>query len=993
MLRERRLLLCLVLLAAATALSGCKSEGCLKGEDDCTVPSPCDGVTWDCTDGFVEVAVLQSGDDLPGGLTALASPGDVIMKNDQVQVVVEALDHPHYLGPTGGGIIDLLSADGDDDSLRHIVQATGVLPDEAAFYTDLRIIEEDGLVAVQVSGHLDGREHMLIYTRYELRPCDPGVRVRTELINGEADPISAHLADGHYNGNRELLPFAPGVGQGFDLPSFGLSTLGDAVLPAPFVAYGAHSDPASSYAQVSCTAEALSGFRSTEVSLDGDGTSLVMPRDWRVFERLWLVGDGPTISSAADLAFEARRQLWGDPWVTLTGQLTSTEPNPAWGEGLRAAVLVSEGTPSLDRTERTPWNHTLPAAGGTFSVRVPPGREYVIEVEAFGAIVSTSGLTVGADDTSAGDIDVPAVGRMTLNATIDGVEDHVQAIILPADDATAEAVTGGIFGQIHDCGPLLGHPHGGSPGCNRVLIDGPTSIQLLPGTYDVFSIAGPFSTIAAERGLVVAGGGEPTVVQLDLETLPGLQPAGTLAGDFHVHGGASFDSNMPHYDRLRAILASRLQVVATTEHDAAWDFADARAALDADDRLALMVGTENTGHILFKLLPDSEYPKVVGHWNVWPVDFDPEGPYRGAYWDEKAEPGLLMTRATERGYDPAIGVVQLNHPIGASQFGRDLGWASTLGIDLTEPLPSAFDDTEVSIFVRTPEGADFSNDAYDVQEVMNGTINGNFQVYRAFWHYLLDQGILRGGTANSDSHSLLENVVGLPLTLVWTDSTVAAFDDVEFNAALRDGRAIGTTGPVIEMSTTDADGAVRGPSLEPFTPAAGGTLDLEVRAAPWVPVPQVRIYVNGELVRTLTDELAPQPADPFGTGPLERLSISIPLDDLLPGSGDAWLSVEAGWPLEPNLDLNCDGIPDTGDNNGDGTIDWRDVEANAELEDAPDEECLEDVGPLTDPEAPAERDGPLYLYRGAVPDGYPLSFTNPLIIDRDGDGFDAPGVR
>ncbi len=993
MLRTRFLFLSVALLFVAAALSGCKTEGCLKGDDECTVPSPCEAVTWECSDGFVEIRTLAPGDDFPGGLSALGSPGDILLANDQVQVVIEALDHPHYLGPTGGGVLDLLTADGDDDSLRHIVQATGVLPEEAAYYTDLRIIEEDGLVAVQVSGHLDSRENMRIYTRYELRPCDAGLRVRTELINEEPDPSSVLLADGHYNGNRQLLPFSPGVGRGYDQPSFGLSTLGDAVLPAPFVAFGAHSDPASSYAQVSCTAEMLNGFRSTEVALDGDGTSLLMPRDWRVFERLWLVGDGASVGAAADLAFEARRQLWGEEWATLTGQLTSTDPNPVWGSDLRAAVLVSEGTAAMDRAERTPWNHTLPEADGTFSMRVPAGRDYVIEVEAFGVAVATLDVSVGADETSAGDISVPPIGRMTLNGSVDGVEDHLQAIILPADDATEEAVTGGLFGQMHDCGPLLGHPHGGSPGCNRVLIDGPTSIQMLPGTYDVFAIAGPFSTIAAQRGVVVEGGGEPAVVELHIETITDLQPAGTLTGDFHVHGGASFDSNMPHYDRMRAILASRLEVVATTEHDSAWDFADARAALDADERLALMVGTENTGHILFKLLPESEFPKVVGHWNVWPIEFDDEGPYNGAYWDEKAEPGLLMTRALESGWDPDEGVAQLNHPIGRSQFARDLAWGSTIGVNLTQPLPSVFEDTEVSLFFRTPPGAQFSNADYDTQEVMNGTNNGNFLVYRAFWHYLLDQGILRSGTANSDSHSLLENVVGLPLTLVWTDSTVADFDVAEFNGALKDGQAIGTTGPVIELTTTDSAGGTRGPSLEAFTPGAGATLDIRVQAAPWVPVPEVRIYVNGVLERTITDELADQPADPFAAGPLERLSMSIPLDDVLAAGDDGWISVEAGWPLEPNADLDCDGIPDTGDNNRDGTIDWRDVEANAELEEAPDDECLEDTGPLTDPEPPAERDGSLYLFQAVAPEGYPLAFTNPLIVDRDGDGFDAPGVR
>ena len=102
--------------------------------------------------------------------------------------------------------------------------------------------------------------------------------------------------------------------------------------------------------------------------------------------------------------------------------------------------------------------------------------------------------------------------------------------------------------------------------------------------------------------------------------------------------------------------------------------------------------------------------------------------------------------------------------------------------------------------------------------------------------------------------------------------------------------------------------------------------------------------------------------------------------------------MEAGWPLSRNEDLDCDGVPDTGDNNRDGSVDWHDIEAFAELEEAPEGPCFEESGPLTKPEDPTDRDSALYLFQSVVPEGYPLSFTNPLIVDRDGDGFDAPGL-
>ncbi len=991
------------LLAAAVVLTGCDPEGCVGGEEGCVVPSPCTDLAWeDCADSTLEVRVLEPGDDLVGGLDALASPGDVLLRNGRVQVVIDALDHPHYLGPTGGGIVDLATADGDDDSMRHFVQAAGVLPDEAAYYTSLTVIDEsaDGVVAVQVSGHLDGRPDVPVHTRYELRACEPGVRIRTELVNLEPDPISILLGDGHYMGNRELLPFTATPGTGFDQPSFGLSTLGDAISEAPFVVSAGHSDPATSYAQISCSAESIVGFRSTEVSLDGTARRIVMPRDYEIYERFLAAADGPSVSGAVDLALMVRNQLWDEPWVELTGQLVAPGGAP-FGDDVRASVLVTEPSGEED-VPGTPWTHILPEPDGSFFGFVPANRDYELTVEAYGMPTGDPvSVSVGESDTDAGELTIGGAGLLTLTATVDGAPDHVLAFVLPADDATEEAVTAGLYGQMHECAPLLGHPHGPSPACNRVLVDpelhdaGGTTVGIPFGRYRVFAVAGPFSTLASDEFLVDADSAD-VLVELALETVPELQPDGTLTGDFHVHGGASFDTNFPHHDRMRSFLASRLQVIATTEHDAAWDFATSRAALGADDRLALMVGTENTGHILFKLTETSRYPKVVGHWNLWPLDFDPEGPYRGAYWDEKAQPGMLFTRALDRGFDPAEGVIQLNHPLGGGSFGRDFAWGATIGANLTWPLAEPSGDEEFALFKYTPPGSSFANDDYDVQEVMNGSGNGNYLQYRAFWFWLLNQGELHAGTANSDSHSLLEHVVGTPLTLVRTTSTVADFDVAEFNGALKEGRSIGTNGPILDVTLADAGGVPQRPSLDLFTPDAAAELQIEVRAADWVPVPEVRVYVNGRLATTL--DAAPDPDDP-----LLRFDGGVPLADLVDGlSTDAWVVVEAGWPLAENDDLDCDGAPDTGDHDGDGAIDWRDIgQPDEPLEEEPeivevegfDGPCYGSAGPLKDPPPPDGRDGAFYAFRAVVPDGYPLSFTNPLILDLDGDGdFDPPGV-
>jgi len=988
-----RIFLLLFLIPAVLLAPSCAKEGCLDPDNaDCTVPSPCEGLDeFTCSAGTVAIKIVESAADVPGGLDALGSPGDIRLSNDKVVVIIDALDHPHYVGPTGGALLDMSTVGDDNDSLRQMIQGTGVLPDEAANYTEMKLIEEDGLVAVQFRGTLDSRPDVHIATRYELRPCEPGVRVRTELVNLEPDSASMTLFDASYFGDREMLDFTPTKGGGFEHPSFGLSTLGDATGSAPFMVGAAHSEPAATYGTVACDREAIWGFQSNNIATNGTQARPIPYGDYETYERFIAIGKGSSVADAANILMEARRQLFDEPYVVIEGQVTiSGTGDVPVDSDLRASVHVSAGTSADPAEERTPWNHAYVNSQGGFLLAVPANGDYVLETETYGRRGDPIDVTVELTNVDVGALSLPAVGQVTLSGTVDGVADHLQIMVLPADDATQEAVRGAMHGQFVECAPLLGSPYGPAPACNRVLVspEGPTTVGILPGNYDFFAVAGPFSSIAVQRNVpVLAGANVDVAMGVDMLA---LLPPTAMSGDFHVHGGSSFDSNIPHETRVAAWLAARLDVLATTEHDTAWDYAEARTRLGADDRLRVMVGTESTGHILYKSLEDQEFPQVFGHWNIWPIPFDPEGAWRGAPWDELAEPGELFDRAVEQGWDPVDGVVQLNHPIEEALFARDQGWATSLGIDGTQALPTEFDGTRPSQFLRTAPGASFANSDFDVQEVMNGTKNGNFQSYRAFWHYLLNQGLLRTGTANADSHTLTDNVVGTPRTIVFSEDTQADFEPGRFNAALKEGAAFGTNGPVISAQITDTAGEGRSMSLTPFVPDESESLSLRVTAAPWVPVQEVRILVNGVEARVFGAGELTSPADAFDTANMLRLDVDVPLASLLPSDGsDAWLVIEAGRPLVEQADLNCDGFPDTGDNNGDGTIDWQDVEG---LEEAPDEACFGDVGPQLEPPAPGRGD-PEYLFWAVTPGGYPLSFTNPFILDRNSDGdFDAPGV-
>jgi len=988
----RKSMLGMGLIGLVAGLSACSTEGCLNGADGCVIPSPCEGLEWTCSSGESRVYTLAATDQMPGGMNALASPGDLVLENDHVVVVIDALDHPHSAEPTGGGLLDMLTRGDDNDSTRTVSQMVSALPADAAHYTSLEVIEDGDIKAVQVKGHLEGNPAHLISTRYEIRPCEPGIRVRTELTNLGADPESWALADLWYWGDREMAPFTPGPGNGFAHPTVSLSGLGDAMRATPYLVAGAHTEPAATYSSTACNLKETTGFHASEVSYAGAPTDIVMPGGIQIYERFIGIAKGASIASGADIALEVRKQLFAEDHRPAHGQVLTSGTGERLDAPIRASVQIYEGTRATPADERIPVTQTFLAADGSFDLSLPVSRHYLAEVEAFGRVVGTVEFDVANEAVTIPDIEIAESAQVTLNASLDGEQRNLMIMVYPADQATDDATRAQLFGELFkECAPLLGHPVGGSPACNRILVDGPTVVTMPPGNYDFFSVAGPFTTLVAQRNVVVEPHGGASV-QLDLSTLP-IQPEGTLTGDFHVHGSPSFDTMTPDIDRVRAWMAANMQVIASTDHDVVGAYLAARQQLGADEAMRIMIGMESTGHALFRYVPGSTVPKVIGHWNFWPVPYDPTGPYRGGAWDELVEPGALFSRMKAAGWDDTNGVLQLNHPWGGVQFGRDFGWGTAIELDLTRDLPVTDDGTPMSLFHHRPLKQDgtpseFANDDYDVQEVMNGTDNLSFLQYRAVWFYLLNQGVVRGGTANSDSHYLAGNLLGVPRNLVWTRATFDSFDPNLFNQSVRAGTSIGTNGPVLQVTTTDSAGVTRRPGVEAFAPAADAQLHIELSAAPWVPVEEIRVYVNGELadtVRGLT-----QPADPFGEDGIERYSGDLPLADLLPASGDAWIVVEAGTPLVPNADLDCNGIPDTGDNNGDGSIDWRDV-AGTDLSSPPTDTCLSDVGPLSDYPDLTATDDPIGVFQRVTPGGFPLAFTNPFILDRDGNGFQ--GVR
>ena len=547
---------------------------------------------------------------------------------------------------------------------------------------------------------------------------------------------------------------------------------------------------------------------------------------------------------------------------------------------------------------------------------------------------------------------------------------YAMVVVEPADDATRAAVRGTMHGRLTPCAPWLGPPDGAAPACNRILVEPTgTEVEVPAGHYWLYATAGPEATIARTEVTLVAG--EITAHSLALRAVT-IRPPGWLGADLHVHGRRSFDSGLPDRNRVIAGVAAGVDGIAATDHDVIGDYTAAIAALGVGDRMLVMGGLETTQVIPWLDVPGEDLPKVIGHFNFWPLTAVPGEPRAGAPWDELVEPGALFDRMAP--LVGADGVVMINHPWDETQFGRDLGYLRAIGFDPRRPIPSTPTEGGNGALVRRPGGGRRNLD-WDVMEVQNGAGADEWAKTRPLWFALISAGFPVAGAASSDSHGLRDGQLGWGRTWVETGGTLAQATPTAFDAALRSGRAVAGSGIFIEVAIGPPAGpSRRGLGLTPLVPAAGEVVSITVRAAPWIPVDEVRV-VTAAGERVLVSGLA-QPADPFGIVGVVRWQGQVALTEL--ATSDGWFVIEAGLALPLYLDLDDDGVPDTGDNDGDGDVDAADVEED------------EDAGPIANPPDPTDPGDRRFHMTRVVPESWPTAFTSPVLIDVAGDGWTPP---
>ncbi len=457
-----------------------------------------------------------------------------------------------------------------------------------------------------------------------------------------------------------------------------------------------------------------------------------------------------------------------------------------------------------------------------------------------------------------------------------------------------------------------------------LLRDGEGSVRLDSGRYRLVASRGLRDAVAVVD-LVMVGDRE-----LELALPRVVETPGVVAADLHVHTGSSYDGYTPHAWRADSLACSGLDAVALADHN----------RIARPERFeAALAGEADTPWLIPGIEADMRGRQGKqwdwGHLTAWPVAAGSPPPSR---WPGSPANAVVDWRRHQAEHPhPVTGselLLTLAHPRGiqfrADERSKRHAWAlfNNVGFDREVPVGEGSN----AWMLETSDADEHTVMDFDAIEVVNRMGLIPYREVRLDWFALLNQGHGLTGMGNSDSHALAVELVGMPQNLIHGGLGAAGELDLPgLLEASRAGRVSVTTGPILDLELLGPAGERAG--LGETLRVADGRVRarVRVRAAPWVPVHELRLVQDGRVVhRVDLGGLARDDGPAFEHVELVELELA----------ADAWLLAEAGWPLEKE-------------------------------------------------QAPV---GGTY---GQVYPGYvPFSFTNPVRVDADADGrWDPPGLQ
>lgn len=966
-------------------------------------------------------ARLATETDLLSGPLARGRPGDFVLENEHLRVIIQKAGRQWLsIGTFGGNIIDVSRKDASGGMLPdHLEEfVIGLNIENTPNYTDVRVEHDgsDGQAAVicatgpddllelanassairdfgaTLPASADDRDLPVeIETCYTLEPGARYVTLDTTFTNQGTDNLPIYLTE-YMNGSGQVEFFQPyaGFGEPLFTPSCPEQTYvacdaleGGLCDQCNFVAYsGVDGGAGISYGLIHGEQHS-SSFSTVGINIVVYGDAAlnlilgIVPPNYTLpaqgdlsLRRYFAVGDG-TVASIADI----RNEIFGIESIEVSGAVSSAG-RPL--EHAQVAVYQAETAQTDPALSVFMVNHTRTDAAGKYSLRLPPG-DYVIRANMEGYLYPEGGpsaLVVGASAVTR-DFEMPESGYLEVTV-IDETGPGPAKVQLVGFDPTpplTNVVSGneaGVFGDYKaDSLPF------GIAQATFVDRNGASErLTVEPGNYQVVVSRGPRYSVFKQNVTIVPG--QVATVQAEIVKL--LDTSGFVHSDFHVHSIDSPDAEVTREERVAVMLAEGMDFFTPSDHGVRADFLPTLKSMGVEDLIGVAASSETTTF---------DY----GHFNSWPVWVDPASISGGSFdWAGAAPPGMdfpaygnynLSPAQIIAGLhdDPMDNLVQINHI--ASYFG-----AAGLAIDTGLTPPQASANLTYKRLDPTIENA--FDDGFDALEVWIGT-NGRNGILTEFlgqnagdWFNLINQDLVRIGVADSDTHDRrFTQVSARTLVASATDYPPDLAAGAEILAAnVLAGKAIGTNAPFLllqadgEFAEQAQHAGLRLDEDNTLSADFGSNIVLTatVSTPAWAAVDTVEFYINNQ------PELTSAPGKPARYGVCPNAQIS--------ASDEGWVAVEV--------------VVNAAVQGGSRT----DITATLTLEAVTEDTWIVAIARGTDgvseplfPVLPASLASSSNKTVADLTDGNlgesgtpAFAFTNPLFIDVDGDGWTAPGV-
>ena len=346
-----------------------------------------------------------------------------------------------------------------------------------------------------------------------------------------------------------------------------------------------------------------------------------------------------------------------------------------------------------------------------------------------------------------------------------------------------------------------------------------TGVVTVPvGSWDIMASHGIEWSIDTTH-IEIEEGGE---YSWDANLVHEIDSTGWVSGDFHLHTlthSGHGDSNMN--ERIISIIGEGLEFAVATDHNHNTDYQPIIDDLHANEHLTAVVG--------------NEVSCSYGHLNAFPLD-----PNATVVNQKLEAPELFKIIRNEKNSFGIVPIIQINHPRWGNidYFGRR-GLDPVTGESDDERWSWDFDSIEVL-------NENYGWGYHDAETSDVPTRKSRHSILRD-WYNMLNAGRKVAAVGNSDSHTVIANIAGIPRNFVHVGYDDASnINPADVTNAIRSGYMFTTTGPFLRMTV---NGQPMGSTLSIHDPVAD--IHIDAQAASWIDLDTIRIIQNGEEVAQL----------------------------------------------------------------------------------------------------------------------------------------------